>query len=75
MFLAVIDGAVIGSVIATWDGWRGGIFRLVVDPSPGWGAPPSPARVDVDFLGIDIDDVYLREAARRTAALDEALVD
>jgi ribosomal protein S18 acetylase RimI-like enzyme len=27
------EGRVIGSVIATWDGWRGSIYRLVVAPS------------------------------------------
>jgi ribosomal protein S18 acetylase RimI-like enzyme len=32
--ILAVDGHVIaGSVIATWDGWRGGIWRLVVDPA------------------------------------------
>jgi|SRR5919202_840432 ribosomal protein S18 acetylase RimI-like enzyme len=33
LLVAVDDGAnVVGSVIATWDGWRGSIYRLVVAP-------------------------------------------
>jgi ribosomal protein S18 acetylase RimI-like enzyme len=30
--VAVRDGGVVGSVIGGWDGWRGGIYRLAVDP-------------------------------------------
>jgi ribosomal protein S18 acetylase RimI-like enzyme len=30
--LAVVDERVIGTVIATWDGWRGGLWRLAVLP-------------------------------------------
>jgi len=30
--VAVRDGVVVGSVIGGWDGWRGGIYRLAVDP-------------------------------------------
>jgi ribosomal protein S18 acetylase RimI-like enzyme len=32
--LLVVDagGRVVGSVIAAWDGWRGGMYRLAVDP-------------------------------------------
>ena len=50
--------------------------RLAVDPFTGLGSTAiACARMDVDFLGIDIDDVYRREAARRTAALDRPLID
>jgi site-specific DNA-methyltransferase (adenine-specific) len=50
--------------------------RLVVDPFTGLGSTAiASARLDVDFLGIDLDEVYLREAARRTAALDRPLID
>jgi len=34
LFLAEADGILVGTVIATWDGWRGGIYRLAV--LPGW---------------------------------------
>jgi ribosomal protein S18 acetylase RimI-like enzyme len=27
------DGAVVGSLIAAWDGWRGSFYRLAVDPA------------------------------------------
>jgi ribosomal protein S18 acetylase RimI-like enzyme len=33
LIVAVSDGVLVGSVIAAWDGWRGSIYRLVVDPS------------------------------------------
>jgi site-specific DNA-methyltransferase (adenine-specific) len=50
--------------------------RLVVDPFTGLGSTAlACARLDVDFLGIDIDEVYLREAVRRTAALEKPLID
>jgi ribosomal protein S18 acetylase RimI-like enzyme len=26
------NGSIVGSVIATWDGWRGSVYRLVVAP-------------------------------------------
>jgi ribosomal protein S18 acetylase RimI-like enzyme len=33
LLVAMDDGAVVGSVIAGWDGWRGTIYRLAVAPS------------------------------------------
>jgi ribosomal protein S18 acetylase RimI-like enzyme len=30
--VAIQDGAVVGSVIGGWDGWRGNIYRLAVAP-------------------------------------------
>lgn len=32
LLLAEAEGAVIGSLIAGWDGWRGQLYRLAVDP-------------------------------------------
>jgi ribosomal protein S18 acetylase RimI-like enzyme len=32
LIVADEDGILVGSVIAGWDGWRGGIYRLVVTP-------------------------------------------
>lgn len=32
LLLAVDDGAIVGSIIAGWDGWRCHIYRLAVDP-------------------------------------------
>jgi site-specific DNA-methyltransferase (adenine-specific) len=43
--------------------------RLVVDPFAGLGSTAvACVRLDVDFIGIDVDEVYLAEAARRTTA-------
>jgi ribosomal protein S18 acetylase RimI-like enzyme len=33
LIVAEEDGAIVGSVIAAWDGWRGSVYRLVVAPS------------------------------------------
>ena len=32
LLLAEIDGTVVGSLIAAWDGWRGNMYRLAVLP-------------------------------------------
>jgi len=32
LLIAEADGAVIGSLIAAWDGWRGSFYRLAVHP-------------------------------------------
>jgi ribosomal protein S18 acetylase RimI-like enzyme len=32
LIVAEIDGRVVGTVIAGWDGWRGSVYRLVVAP-------------------------------------------
>src|SRR3954469_15837962 len=33
VLLAEADGQLIGSIIGTFDGWRGNIYRLAVDPA------------------------------------------
>ncbi|HEY8171515.1 MAG TPA: GNAT family N-acetyltransferase [Dehalococcoidia bacterium] len=33
LLVAIRGDAIVGTVIAAWDGWRGGIYRLVVAPS------------------------------------------
>jgi adenosylhomocysteine nucleosidase len=33
LLLALIDGAIIGSLLGTFDGWRGNLYRLVVAPA------------------------------------------
>jgi ribosomal protein S18 acetylase RimI-like enzyme len=30
LLVAELDGRIVGTVMATWDGWRGGIYRLAV---------------------------------------------
>jgi ribosomal protein S18 acetylase RimI-like enzyme len=32
LLVAESEGRIVGSVIAGWDGWRGSIYRLAVDP-------------------------------------------
>ncbi|MFB6610788.1 GNAT family N-acetyltransferase [Agromyces sp. NPDC056379] len=32
LIVAVVDGTVVGSVIAGWDGWRAHLYRLAVSP-------------------------------------------
>jgi ribosomal protein S18 acetylase RimI-like enzyme len=33
LVIAVLDGELVGAMIAAWDGWRGNVYRLAVDPS------------------------------------------
>jgi ribosomal protein S18 acetylase RimI-like enzyme len=33
LLLADAEGAIVGSLIAGWDGWRGTFYRLAVDPA------------------------------------------
>jgi ribosomal protein S18 acetylase RimI-like enzyme len=33
LLLAEVNGDIVGSVIAAWNGWRGALYRLVVAPS------------------------------------------
>ena len=33
LLVAEVAGEIVGSVIAGWDGWRGSIYRLAVDPA------------------------------------------
>jgi ribosomal protein S18 acetylase RimI-like enzyme len=32
LLVAAIDGRVVGALIATWDGWRGHLYRLAIAP-------------------------------------------
>jgi ribosomal protein S18 acetylase RimI-like enzyme len=33
LLVAEVDGELVGTVIAAWDGWRGSVYRLVVSPA------------------------------------------
>jgi len=33
LLIAEVDGRVVGTLIAAWDGWRGNLYRLAVLPS------------------------------------------
>ncbi len=62
LLVAERDGAIVGSLIAAWDGWRGNLYRLAVDGAQrrrGIGVALTRAGED-----------YLRECgARRVTAL------
>jgi ribosomal protein S18 acetylase RimI-like enzyme len=32
LLVSIVDGQIAGSVVGGWDGWRGNIYRLAVDP-------------------------------------------
>jgi len=32
LLVAVLDGAIVGTLVAAWDGWRGNFYRLAVLP-------------------------------------------
>jgi ribosomal protein S18 acetylase RimI-like enzyme len=32
LIVAEAGGAIVGALVATWDGWRGNMYRLAVDP-------------------------------------------
>jgi len=32
LLVALVDGRIVGAVIAAWDGWRGAVYRLAVLP-------------------------------------------
>lgn len=32
LLVAEVEGELVGALIAAWDGWRGGMYRLAVDP-------------------------------------------
>jgi predicted MFS family arabinose efflux permease len=34
LLVAEVDGVVVGSLIAAWDGWRGSFYRLAVSGLP-----------------------------------------
>jgi len=62
LLLADAHGALIGSVIATWDGWRGNLYRLAV--------APRVRRMHVALELVHEGERRLREAgARRITAL------
>jgi ribosomal protein S18 acetylase RimI-like enzyme len=53
LLLAEVEGVVVGSLIATWDGWRGSFYRLAVHP---------------DYRRAGLATALLREGERRLQA-------
>jgi ribosomal protein S18 acetylase RimI-like enzyme len=65
LLIAESESAVIGSLIAAWDGWRGNLYRLVVHPdSRRQGLGLALARAGERHL-------RHRRAARLTAIVDD----
>src|SRR5438445_7480101 len=60
--VAIQQGAVVGSVIGGWDGWRGNIYRLAV-------APEARRRGLARKLVHEAERVLWRKGARRLSAL------
>ena len=54
LIVAEESGRVVGTVVAAWDGWRGSVYRLAVDPA---------------HRRVGLGGRLLREAERRLAAL------
>src|SRR5207249_4742095 len=44
LLVAEVDGALVGTLIAGWDGWRGNMYRLAVLPSHRRCAAPAARR-------------------------------
>jgi ribosomal protein S18 acetylase RimI-like enzyme len=64
LLVAVERGAVVGSVIAGWDGWRGNIYRLAV-------APEARRLGLARRLVLEAERVLQARGARRLSALVE----
>src|SRR5881628_2896807 len=62
--VAVQEGAIVGSVIGAWDGWRGNIYRLAV-------APDARRRGLARRLVHEADRMLVSKGARRISALVE----
>jgi GNAT superfamily N-acetyltransferase len=62
--LALLDGQIVGSLLGTFDGWRGNMYRLVVHPEhrrQGIGRE----------LVRRVEQVFLERGVRRTTVLIE----
>ena len=62
LFVAFIDGLLVGSVIGGWDGWRGNIYRLAVTPE-------YRRRGIARRLVAEISEALFAEGAERLSAL------
>ena len=64
VLLAEADGTVVGSIIGTFDGWRGNIYRLAVDPR-------FRRRGIARALVAEVENRLVGEGAKRVTALVE----
>lgn len=62
LLVAELDGAIVGALIAAWDGWRGNLYRLAV--------ADRHRREGIARALVDAGERYLRQrGARRVTAL------
>jgi ribosomal protein S18 acetylase RimI-like enzyme len=64
LFVAFIDGLLVGSVIGGWDGWRDNIYRLAMTPE-------YRRRGIARRLVAEISEALFAEGAERLSALVE----
>lgn len=62
LLVAELDGAIVGALIAAWDGWRGNMYRLAVDSAH--------RRKGIGIALVQSGEQHLgRQGARRITAL------
>jgi ribosomal protein S18 acetylase RimI-like enzyme len=64
VLVAEADGRIVGSIIGTFDGWRGNIYRLAVHPS-------YRRRGIARALAAEVEKWLVQQGARRVTALVE----
>lgn len=64
VLVAEVDGRIVGSVIGTFDGWRGNIYRLAVHPE-------LRRRGIARALLAEVEKRFARQGAKRITALVE----
>jgi ribosomal protein S18 acetylase RimI-like enzyme len=64
VLVAEVDGQIVGSIIGTFDGWRGNIYRLAVHPN-------YQRRGIARALVAEVEKWLARQGARRITALVE----
>src|SRR5215813_5533473 len=64
LLIAEADGKTVGSILGTFDGWRGNLYRLVVHPQ-------HRRRVIARALVRDIEDIFVAWGVRRITVLVE----
>ena len=64
LLLAVIDGTIVGSLLGTFDGWRGNLYRLVV-------APEYRRRGIGRQLVREVEQIFRQWGVKRTTVLIE----
>ena len=64
LLVAEADGRLVGSIIGTFDGWRGNIYRLAVDPA-------QRRRGIARALLTAVEERFVRQGVKRITALVE----